>query len=235
MNRTDRLYAIVEELRAAGDAGRTAAWLAERFEVSTRTIKRDVTALQQAGVPVWASPGPGGGYVVDGGGTLPPLTFTAGEATAVAIALAAQPGLPFGPDGRSALTKLLGAMSPDGRRAAEDLAGHVWTRPRPGPTAERSPVARVLDEAVRERVVVVIDYVDARGRATSRRPVEPLAFAQNEGRWYLLAWCRRRRDGRWFRLDRIVDAWATAEPFAERDLAEVFGEIPPDAATVRLG
>jgi predicted DNA-binding transcriptional regulator YafY len=59
VNRTDRLYALVEELRAAGDRGRTAAWLAERFEVATRTIKRDVAGLQQAGVPIWAQGGPG--------------------------------------------------------------------------------------------------------------------------------------------------------------------------------
>jgi proteasome accessory factor B len=79
---------------------------------------------------------------------------------------------------------------------------------------------------------VVIDYTDARGRSTSKRPVEPLAFARSHGQWYLLAWCRRRRDGRSFRLDRIVGAWPTAERFAERDLADVFDEIPDDATAV---
>src|SRR3954468_14886422 len=64
VNRTDRLYAIAEELRAARQP-RTATWLAERFEVTTRTVKRDISALQQAGTPVWAAPGPGGGYVLD--------------------------------------------------------------------------------------------------------------------------------------------------------------------------
>src|SRR5690606_8617698 len=57
VNRTDRLFAIREELRGAGPAGRTAERLAEVFEVSVRTIKRDVAALQQAGFPVWARPG----------------------------------------------------------------------------------------------------------------------------------------------------------------------------------
>jgi predicted DNA-binding transcriptional regulator YafY len=267
VNRTDRLYAIVEELRAAGPEGRTAQWLADRFEVSSRTIKRDVSALQQGGVPVWATAGPGGGYAIDAEAVLPPLTFTAGEATAIAVALAAQPGLPFGLDGRSALTKLIGAMPESGRRAAADLAERVWVRvpggddtagaddgddtaggddggdgdggdgaarhrTPPAPAARRPAVARTLDEAVRRRVVVVIDYTDARGRSTSKRPVEPLAFAQSHGQWYLMAWCRRRRGGRSFRLDRIVGAWPTAERFAERDLADVFDEIPDDATAV---
>ena len=54
MNRTDRLHALSEELRRAGQHGRTAARLAGWLEVSTRTIKRDVAALQQAGLPVWS-------------------------------------------------------------------------------------------------------------------------------------------------------------------------------------
>ncbi|OWY61312.1 transcriptional regulator, partial [cyanobacterium TDX16] len=86
MNRTDRMFAIVEELRSGPPSGRTAAWLAERFEVSARTIKRDVSALQQADVPIWATPGRGGGYALDPAATLPPLTFTPGEAAAMATA-----------------------------------------------------------------------------------------------------------------------------------------------------
>ena len=59
MNRTDRLYALTEELRRTGPRGRTSAALADRFEVATRTVKRDVLALQEAGVPIWATAGPG--------------------------------------------------------------------------------------------------------------------------------------------------------------------------------
>ncbi|GAA3354363.1 HTH domain-containing protein [Saccharopolyspora gregorii] len=54
MNRTDRLYALVEELRAVAPRPRSAGWLAKRFEVSTRTVERDIAALQQSGVPIWA-------------------------------------------------------------------------------------------------------------------------------------------------------------------------------------
>ncbi|SEC51238.1 helix-turn-helix transcriptional regulator [Microbacterium hydrocarbonoxydans] len=57
VNRTDRLYALVEELRAMSPRPRSARWLAERFEVSRRTVERDLSALQQAGLPIWAEPG----------------------------------------------------------------------------------------------------------------------------------------------------------------------------------
>ncbi|MFF5178260.1 helix-turn-helix transcriptional regulator [Micromonospora sp. NPDC000316] len=60
MNRTDRLYALVEELRAISPRPRSARWLARHFDVSTRTVERDITALQGAGVPIWAEPGRAG-------------------------------------------------------------------------------------------------------------------------------------------------------------------------------
>lgn len=65
MNRTDRPYALVEELRARAPRTMRAVELARRFEVSTRTIERDLLALQEAGVPIWARPGPGGGYGIN--------------------------------------------------------------------------------------------------------------------------------------------------------------------------
>src|ERR687891_466534 len=87
MNRVDRLYAVVEELRAAGPRGRNARRLAERFEVSVRTIERDILALQEAGVPISSQVGRRGGYLLDRSMTLPPLNFTPAEAVATAIGL----------------------------------------------------------------------------------------------------------------------------------------------------
>lgn len=232
MNRTDRLYAIAEQLRAAGTQGRSSAWLARHFEVSTRTVKRDVAALQQAGLPVWAAEGRNGGYRVREAASLPPLSFTAGEAAALAIALAAEPTIPFAPDGASALAKIMGAMDAEQRSATAQLAARVWMRL---PTrAARPRAARALDEALRASVVVTIDYRDGDGRLTRRRAIEPLAFARTGGHWYALAYCRRRRAGRWFRLDRVTGAWPTRERFAPRDLTELFGLPPDDAQPVRL-
>jgi len=71
--------------------------------VSTRTIKRDISTLQHGGFPVWARPGPGGGYVVDKATTLPPVNFTDAEVAGLAAAVAAHRGQPFDGYARAAL------------------------------------------------------------------------------------------------------------------------------------
>ena len=88
VNHTDRLYALVEELRAVAPRPRSASHLARKFEVSTRTIERDILALQESGVPVNAEAGRRGGYVIDKGLTLPPVNFTAAEVVAMAVSIA---------------------------------------------------------------------------------------------------------------------------------------------------
>lgn len=225
MNRTDRLHAILEELRRAGRSGRTSAQLAARFEVSPRTVKRDVSALQQAGHAVRATGGPGGGYVLDQRATLPPLNFTPGEAVAVAIALGRNPDLPFRVDGRSALAKVLEAMPPEARRRAESLGARVWVRTRP-PAASR--VVRVLERCLADGTAVVLDYVTRDGRRTEKRRVDPIYLGVDDGAWYLFGWCHSRGAGRTFRVDRITGAWPTASPAENRRFEDVFGRPPPD-------
>ena len=229
MNRTERLYAIAEELRSAGSAGRTSTWLARRLEVSVRTVKRDVDALLQAGLPIWAQAGRGGGYVLNAG--LPPLNVTAAEAAAIAVALATLPALPFAADARSALTKVLAAMPDAERERAEAIAGRLWLRAPERPP--RVPVARVLDEAVRQQRVLMLRYVDTQG-ATTERAVEPVALAATGGHWHLLAWCRLRSAPRWFRTDRITATHLTGEDAPPHDASTLFGTPPVDAHPVRL-
>jgi predicted DNA-binding transcriptional regulator YafY len=230
MNRTDRLYALVEELRRAGQTGRRADQLAERFEVNGRTVKRDISALQQAGLPIYGTPGPRGGYrLVRDDALLRPVTFTAGEAAAIAAALSTQPHLPFATDGTTALTKITQAMTPTVRQAAEELTGRVWTTT----SSSRSRAARSLDIAMKERRVVAITYTDRDDRTTRRR-VDPLQFVQTHGHWYLLAFCRTAQSGRWFRLDRIRRADVTRQQADNYDIETVIGEPPPEARPVSV-
>src|ERR1700712_1700899 len=121
MNRTDRLYAIVEELRVVAPRPRSATWLADRFEISSRTVERDISALQQSGVPIWAQPGRTGGYCLDPIRSLPPVNFTPDEAVAMAVALNGIKTTPFRGAAASALRKLVAAMAPADAEAAATL------------------------------------------------------------------------------------------------------------------
>jgi len=222
VNRTDRLYALVEELRAVSPRPRSARWLAGRFEVSARTIERDISALQQSGVPVWAEAGRSGGYCLDKERTLPPVNFTPGEAMALAVALRHVAGSPFGHDGAAALRKVLAAMRADDAAAARHLAARVYLVG----DADPPPVPVVITDALAASRVLRIGYGDRHGFVT-RRDVEPLGFVGAFGCWYLLAWCRLRGAVRAFRTDRITAVAVTAQVPAPRPLRQEDLDIPP--------
>jgi len=228
VNRTDRLYALREELRRAGPGGRTAAWLASELEVSVRTVKRDISALQQGGFPVWARPGPAGGYVVDASATLPPVNITAAEASALAAALGAHRGQPFARHGAAALTKILAVMDEPTRARTQRLCDRIWIDDDDQPG--RSAVVGPVEQALAERRVLALDYRDAQGTVTSRR-ADPQLLACAAGCWYLVAHCRLRDQVRRFRLDRIVRATLTSETATDIDLADL-GQPPPTAHPV---
>ncbi|MFC8301759.1 helix-turn-helix transcriptional regulator [Micromonospora orduensis] len=198
MNRTDRLYALVEELRAVAPRPRSARWLAARFEVSSRTIERDIGALQQAGVPIWAEPGRTGGYTLDRAHTLPPVNLTPAEAVAMAVALHRLAGTPFAGPGGTALRKLVAVLPAAEAAEAHRLAGRVHLIG-DGPA---TPVPAIVADAVSARRVLRIGYADRSG-AESVRDVEPLGYLGNSQHWYLAAWCRLRGQLRCFRTDRI--------------------------------
>jgi len=225
VNRTDRLYAIVEELRAAAPRPVSAAALAARFEVNVRTIERDLQALLESGVPIWAEQGRTGGYRLDPAATLPPLNLTASEAVAVAVALAALGPNPFAEAGRQARQKLLAAMSAAGAEGALSLAERM--RVAPNPAAGDRTLLRILREAVERSEVVHLDYIDRDGESTSR-DVEAHGFYVSGGTWALVGWCRLRDDGRVFRIDRIQHAEPTGEANPPRAFETVLGWMPPE-------
>lgn len=260
MNRTERLYAIAEELRRAGRTGTTGRRLAAALEVSERTVKRDVAALQQAGLTIWAQAGPGGGYVLDPSATLPPVNFTPGQAVAVAVALATlPPGSPFAVDALAARGKVWDALATGDRDRADALAARVWVRQTPeaggAPPTEHAPtehaatepaatahggvvgsarshlrVLRAVEQSLGSSRVLAIRYRDRQGQESDRR-VEPVILAHTDGRWYLVAWCRLRQGVRWFRLSRVVRADVTREAYVPRPVADV-GDPPAGAAAV---
>ncbi|WP_166878826.1 YafY family protein [Salinibacterium sp. ZJ450] len=229
MNRIDRLYAMREELRRAGHTGRTAEQLAAVFEVSLRTVKRDISTLQQAGFPVWARLGRSGRYLVDESATLPPVTFTPTEAAALAAAVEAHRGQPFDGHGRAALTKILNVMEPPARDRTARLTRRIWTNEDGTPHGSKR-VRTAVESALEQRRVLALRYRDANSEVTSRR-VDPQLLAYTDGHWYLIAHCRLRQGVRWFRLDRIEHASATAELAVDLLLEEI-GQPPQTARPV---
>jgi predicted DNA-binding transcriptional regulator YafY len=171
-------------------------------------------------VPIWAQPGPGGGYFVDPSHTLPPVNFTPAEATAVAVALAAPGATPLTQAARTALHKLLAAMAGPDAEAARGLARRVVAVGQPPSPASSVPAA--LERALVDARVVALDYEDKVG-ATTRREVEPAGLVGVEDRWYLVGHCRLRGGTRVFRVDRVRAARVLDEPAPPRSL-----DGPPD-------
>lgn len=222
MNRTDRLYGIVEDLRAAAPARRSARQLAARYEVSMRTIERDISALQQVGVPIYADTGRRGGYAIDPARTLPPLNFTPAEAVAVSVALRQAAGSPFARAAGSALRKIMAAMPAREASAARELAGRVGFLSSPG---EPAAIPLIIEDALATRHVLRLCYVDKHG-ATTEREVEPVMFLAGAEDWYLVAWCRLRDALRAFRLDRITACHDTGRPAPARAPVDIRYEVP---------
>lgn len=214
MKRTARLYALVEELRAVAPRPLTVATLAARFEVSTRTVQRDLQALMETGVPVRTTSGRGGGWSIDPAMTLPPIRFTADEASALVAALAsADASAPYAGAARTASQKIAASMTGPASVAARELAARIVALP--ARTAES--VRAAVEQALTHGTVLQLSYVDAAGRE-SHRMVEPAGLLTADGKWYLIAWCRTRQSGRGFRLDRITAATPTREQAPPHDL-----------------
>jgi len=187
-----------------------------------RTIERDIDALQQTGVAVWAEPGRTGGYCLDREHTLPPVNFTPAEAVAMAVGLERLQNTPFRLAARSAMHKLVAAMHGADADAARRLAARVYLlgddQPVEGPPAQ-------LTAILSARTVSRIGYRDREGVVTSRT-VEPLGCVGTETHWYLIAWCRLRNEVRAFRLDRIESLAPTAEVAPPRALHAADLDIP---------
>jgi predicted DNA-binding transcriptional regulator YafY len=232
-----RLLTLLSLLQARRDWPGDA--LAERLEVSPRTVRRDVDRLRELGYPVRATRGPDGGYRLDAGSELPPLLFDDEQAIAVAVALQTATTTVAGiEDAALRALATVRQVMPSRLRARVD-ALHVTTVPRGrGRDLPRVDTERLLEigQAVRAREVLRFDYeaVSRDGRRDGADPsdgpppprrVEPHHVVTWGGRWYLVAWDLARDDWRTFRVDRMTPKTPTGPRFARRELPA------PDVAT----
>src|SRR5690349_3552736 len=210
MRRADRLFQIVQIVR--GRRLTTAAFLAQRLEISERTVYRDIADLQRQGVPVDGEAGVG--YRIGSGFDLPPLMFTQDEAAAlVASARLAQSWVDtaMARDIESALGKILSVLPPAARVSAESLALYAPAYVLDDGTRTR---LQLLREAVQSRHKVRMDYHDVVS-APTQRTVRPLGCFYWGKVWTFSAWCELREDFRAFRLDRIDQIEVLPERFRD--------------------
>jgi predicted DNA-binding transcriptional regulator YafY len=195
--------------------------LADRLEVSPRTVRRDVDRLRELGYPIQATMGTGGGYQLGAGAALPPLLLDDDEAVAVAVGLrtAAQGGV-AGIEETSvrALAKLLQVLPSRLRRRVDALGAFTVPLPFDGPTVEADVLALVA-AVCRDSERLRFDYESHDGTA-SRRVVEPHRLVARGRRWYLVAWDTERDDWRTFRVDRMRPLTPTGPRVPPRDPPE---------------
>ncbi|TPG12024.1 helix-turn-helix transcriptional regulator [Sphingomonas oligophenolica] len=218
MRRADRLFQIVQYLR--GGRLVTARALAERLEVSDRTIYRDIADLQSTGVPIDGEAGVG--YIMRSGYDLPPLMFTREEIVALVTGIRmvkSWGGMDMARAAAEALVKIE-LVLPEAERARVANA-NVFAPPMEL-TDEVRALIDVVETAIESRAILRFGYADRQGATTERR-VHPLGLWFWGKVWTLVAWCEMRHDFRMFRLDRTTGMAITGEQFrpaAARSLAE---------------
>ncbi|MEO3806381.1 WYL domain-containing protein [Nonomuraea sp. B1E8] len=221
-----RLLSLLSLLQARRDW--PGALLAERLDVSPRTVRRDVDRLRELGYPIVAFKGPDGGYRLDAGAELPPLLFDDEQAVALAIALqiAATTGAGIEEAAARALNTVRQVMPARLRRRIDTFQVTAVERPeaRPGPRVGGG-VLMALSAAVHGREVLRFDYApvsspggDDDGMGDPPRRVQPHHLVTWGGRWYLVAWDLDRDDWRTFRADRITPRTPAGPRFTPREL-----------------
>ncbi|HEY1013446.1 MAG TPA: YafY family protein [Herpetosiphonaceae bacterium] len=214
---TGRVLTVLELLQSRPQM--SGPELAARLEMDVRSVRRYVTILQDVGIPVESAPGRAGGYRLRPGFKLPPLMFTDEEATAVGLGLLATSWLELDQPAQAvegALAKLLRVLPLRVRSQLQALAANLSVSPQERAAPPDASLLLELSAAIQQRQAVALAY-ETHERQT-RREVEPYALGGWWGRWYLVGFCRLRRDYRVFRLDRIETARTLDDSF-ERDAA----------------
>ncbi|WP_039019051.1 helix-turn-helix transcriptional regulator [Halocynthiibacter namhaensis] len=199
MRRADRLFQIVQYLR--GGRLTTARMLADRLEVSDRTIYRDIADLIGSGVPIDGEAGVG--YLMRDGYDLPPLMFTHKEITALvagARLIKAWGGAEMAAAAEEALVKINAVLPDRDRVHAEAVPIHALS----SPGLDDDVRARIdqIETACDRKLRLSLAYADVEGAQTTRI-IRPLGLWFWGKVWTIVGWCELREDFRMFRLDRI--------------------------------
>ncbi|WP_411825602.1 helix-turn-helix transcriptional regulator [Luteolibacter sp. AS25] len=215
MNRIDRLTGMILLLQSQRVI--TAEQVAAHFEISVRTVYRDLAALSEAGVPIAAEAGVG--YSLMRGYHMPPVMFTEDEAAA--LFMSAEVTGPVADDSlreslKSALLKVRSVLPQEKNDYLVRLRDRVGIAPRNSSADIRRESLMPIQGAVVRRKCLEIRYNTANRGAISLRVIEPLGLVFYAQNWHLIGWCRMRQEMRNFRLDRIAEWLVLDESFEDR-------------------
>lgn len=219
MNRVDRLFAILLNLQHKRRV--RAQDLAREFEISKRTIYRDISALNQMGVPIVSLPGEG--FELVEGYYLPPLMFTEKEAVALVLGsrlLTQHTVGALSQSADSALAKIKVALPERVRAQAEALTSIIGFFAPQARFDLDDPQLRLVQKAIHGRRVLHIRYHSYRQDETTERDVEPYRLFYADGVWYFEAYCRLRQAVRAFRLSRVESLTLQKATFPERHTSQ---------------
>jgi predicted DNA-binding transcriptional regulator YafY len=200
MAKTDRVLQLLEALQDKPSA--TGTELARQLNVDVRTVRRDIVALRDLGIPVEGERGRGGSYRIKPGYRVPPLMFTGEEAAAVALGLMAAKRL--GIETESALTKVRRVLPDRLNRSVESLEQTLGFTGRIDPEPPDGETLLTLADATRRTRRLKVRYTDSQGETTSRE-ITPWGVVAHNGRWYVAAFDHDRQLPRTIRADRARD------------------------------
>nr|WP_294859778.1 YafY family protein [uncultured Fluviicola sp.] len=215
-SRLSRLTAILLQLQSKRLV--TATSLAAKFDVSVRTIYRDIRALEQSGVPIITEEGKG--YSLMEGYRIPPVTFSEREANALITAeqfVLKNKDASFVQDYTDAITKIKSVL----RESTKDGANLLSDRIAIGQNSSNDRTSNQLSAlqlALTNFNLVRMGYQKADSSETTERIIEPFALLSTQENWLLLAWCRLRKEFRFFRLDRIKSLQVQTEKFEPHNM-----------------
>jgi predicted DNA-binding transcriptional regulator YafY len=210
LNRIDRLTAIIVFLQ--GRPFVSVEELARRYNISVRTVYRDLAALQEAGVPIGSEPGKG--YFIVKGYHLPPVMFDRNEAASLLAGerlMQQWSHTDLGKSYLSALDKIRAILPPDDKEYFEILDRHIqaYNYGNPNLPQPDDHIFVAMQNAIFKKEVIEICYKSPYKREKTTRQIEPLGLLLMSNHWYLAAWCRLREDYRMFRLDRFHEFKST--------------------------
>ncbi|EAD3584990.1 YafY family transcriptional regulator [Listeria monocytogenes] len=230
--KVDRLMSIVLILL---DKERISAQeLADRFEVSLRTIYRDIDAIDLAGVPIRSTPGVGGGFEIMPNYKMDSKVFSTADLSAILMGLSSLSNMVRGDELINSLAKIKSFIPADRAKEIELKANHIyidlsqWTG-----NNNIQPHVEIIKVALQENKLLTFEYIAHQGNKTVRI-VEPYQLVMKSSHWYLYGYCQNRNDFRLFRLSRMSGLKILEDTFTLRDFRKPQLEIEDIVAVMQI-